>query len=541
MSLPKSISENLNFLIVEVNGQLVSLKNCFDGLNISSEMSRILERSGYASNLHQRIKKSSEEQLTSGSEQVEPLTLRAIESIAANLDKLTELCRSCVQQIGLVDEKSDIDLSQFSPLIKAVIRGTSQIEEAFINNDSDLALQIGETEEKIDSSYHKILKDYVKELKKSERTKVLVNGLFIAYVIEQMGETLLEISEAIISNNFGQPLNKGRLNSLKSSIKTFTKKNIEDVEINPLADTKSGSGISAIKEDDETLAVFKDGDHKKLKEEKAGVESWHEIFPGLAPKIIKYKKNGHLAALLIEHLEGMTFEQIILQNSEELRVKSLKKLTKTLKKVWTETQKKKSAPAMHMTQLQKRLQDVFAVHPSFKVSAKKVCGLNIPSYCELVEKVAQFEEQLTTPFSIYIHGDFNVDNIIYEPHEESIKFIDLHRSKYMDYTQDITVFAVSNFRLQVFEKQQRMAICRQISDFISFARSFAEENKDKHFEYRLALGLARSMMTSTRFIKDKEMSKLLMFRSRYLLEKISALNLDEDDKFKVPVEEIFNV
>ena len=196
---------------------------------------------------------------------------------------------------------------------------------------------------------------------------------------------------------------------------------------------------------------------------------------------------------------------------------------------------------MHMTQLQKRLQDVFAVHPSFKVSAKKVCGLNIPSYCELVEKVAQFEEQLTTPFSIYIHGDFNVDNIIYEPHEESIKFIDLHRSKYMDYTQDITVFAVSNFRLQVFEKQQRMAICRQISDFISFARSFAEENKDKHFEYRLALGLARSMMTSTRFIKDKEMSKLLMFRSRYLLEKISALNLDEDDKFKVPVEEIFNV
>ena len=105
MSLPKSISENLNFLIVEVNGQLVSLKNCFDGLNISSEMSRILERSGYASNLHQRIKKSSEEQLTSGDEQVEPLTLRAIESIAANLDKLTELCRSCVQQIGLVDEK----------------------------------------------------------------------------------------------------------------------------------------------------------------------------------------------------------------------------------------------------------------------------------------------------------------------------------------------------------------------------------------------------------------------------------------------------
>ena len=168
-------------------------------------------------------------------------------------------------------KKSDIDLSQFSPLIKAVIRGTSQIEEAFINNDSDLALQIGETEEKIDSSYHKILKDYVKELKKSERTKVLVNGLFIAYVIEQMGETLLEISEAIISNNFGQPLNKGRLNSLKSSIKTFTKKNIEDVEINHFADTKSGSGISAIKEDDETLAVFKDGDHKKLKEEKRRV------------------------------------------------------------------------------------------------------------------------------------------------------------------------------------------------------------------------------------------------------------------------------
>ena len=54
--------------------------------------------------------------------------------------------------------------------------------------------------------------------------------------------------------------------------------------------------------------VFKDGGKRKLKEEKQRVDDWHEIFPGLAPKILAYKKRGDSAAMLIEHLAGQTFE-----------------------------------------------------------------------------------------------------------------------------------------------------------------------------------------------------------------------------------------
>ena len=38
-------------------------------------------------------------------------------------------------------------------------------------------------------------------------------------------------------------------------------------------------------------------------------------------------------------------------------------------------------------------------------------------------------------------------------------------------------------------------------------RSFAKKHDDETFDVRLAFGLARSLVTSTRFILDKSMSK----------------------------------
>ena len=157
----------------------------------------------------------------------------------------------------------------------------------------------------------------------------------------------------------------------------------------------------------------------------------------------------------------------------------------------------------------------------------------------LVDAASQRESTLQAPFSVYIHGDFNVDNIIFDADEKRISFIDLHRSQQTDYVQDISVFMVSNYRLQILDAPLRARILGVALDIYRIAQRFAEKSDDDTFEIRLALGLARSFVTSTRFILDKSLARAMFLRSRYLLEQLLATGPKQVQHYRVPVEEIF--
>ncbi|WP_177421051.1 phosphotransferase [endosymbiont of Lamellibrachia barhami] len=366
----------------------------------------------------------------------------------------------------------------------------------------------------------------------------------MAHSIEQMGDALLNISEAIISANLGQPINIDRYYHLMESIgRLEADKNLNSLTIEPVAETRSGSAISGIsnpkKKNDGYVAIFKDGKKRKLKEEREGVESWHEIYPGLAPKILSYHKRGQSASLLIEHLAGMTFEHILLRESQPLLNKTLGRLCATLESVWRETRSKKKISANYMDQLARRLPDVYEIHPEFRQSDSQVCGREIASFESLLKRTRTYEARLKAPFSVYIHGDFNVDNIIYDPLAKRINFIDLHRSRYMDYVQDVSVFMVSNYRLQVLDAPLRRRIMQMVQSFYRFARKYAKKAGDETFELRLALGLARSFATSTRFILDKSLARAMMLRARYLLERVLETDPKQAANFRLPIKELF--
>ena len=307
-----------------------------------------------------------------------------------------------------------------------------------------------------------------------------------------MGDALLSISEAIISANLGQPVNMERYHSMKASVENLVgDEHFSNLVIEPIAETRSGSGISGISEADGKrnngyVAIYKDGKKQKLKEEREGVENWHEIYPGLAPKILSYKKRGESASLLIEHLAGLTFQQILLHEPRPLLQQTLKHLSKTLTSVWNETRLKKPISADYMGQLDKRLDEVYRIHPEFRQSNSRINGFTIPSFDTLQREAAAYEAQLKAPFSVYIHGDFNVDNIIFDPMEKRINFIDLHRSRYMDYVQDVSVFMVSNYRLQVLDARIRRRIMNVAIEFYRFHPQLC--GQERRQELRTAAG-----------------------------------------------------
>jgi len=62
---------------------------------------------------------------------------------------------------------------------------------------------------------------------------------------------------------------------------------------------------------------------------------------------------------------------------------------------------------------------------------------------------------------------------------------------------------------------------------------------DKTFNIRLALGLARSFVTSTRFILDKTLAQAMYIRSRYLIESVLKTPPNQISKYKLPIKDIF--
>ncbi|MCG8312389.1 MAG: phosphotransferase [Pseudomonadales bacterium] len=541
IQLPKSIRDNMRFLCVEVDSQVANLQDFFVSPTAALAR-RILDRSGYAYNLKTRIHGSCVNKLASSKKRdVERLSLRSVEFIATDLERITELGRDCVGEMNYVDDMSCLLPDTYISMLKRVRGGIELVEPAILDKDAKLALQIGQLEDALDQDYNKLLSSYIAALKKRKNTTDLTRGLFLARNVRQMGGVLRHISESIISANLGQPVNFERYYSLQSLVEDLEMEH-DLLRIEPIAETRSGSAISGItsaKNKDDYVAIFKDGVKQKVKEERQGVNSWHNIYPGLAPRILSYKKRGESAALLIEHLPGLTFEKILLNESNEQLQETLGQLAGTLKSVWQETRTPQPVNAHFIQQLQKRLPDVYRIHPEFKQSKSNMCGVDVPAFDQLLDAAKTLEGDLKAPFSVYIHGDFNVDNIIYDPMQKRVNFIDLHRSRYMDYVQDVSVFMVSNYRLQILEETSRRRILGVPLDFYSFAKRFAAKSKDETFEIRLALGLARSFATSTRFILDKSLAKSMFFRARYLIELVLGADLDKPKRFKIPLKEIF--
>jgi hypothetical protein len=77
------------------------------------------------------------------------------------------------------------------------------------------------------------------------------------------------------------------------------------------------------------------------------------------------------------------------------------------------------------------------------------------------------------------------------------------------------------------------------TDFYRSANQYAEQVEDHGFHFRLALGLARSFATSTRFILDESLARRMFLRARFLIERAVATDRRKIDRFRVPIKEIF--
>jgi aminoglycoside phosphotransferase (APT) family kinase protein len=190
--------------------------------------------------------------------------------------------------------------------------------------------------------------------------------------------------------------------------------------------------------------------------------------------------------------------------------------------VWLATMIKEPPGLDYVRQIRDRLPDLSALHPELEALRRRetrVFGIAHQSLAALLDAVARVEPHLAPPISVRLHGDFNTNNIVYDPAHDRVHYIDVHRSGLGDYVQDVGVLLVSNLRMPIQDPRLRADLVRLNGYIREFAAEFARLVGDTHFDARLTVAQARSFITSSRLVADTDFARAIFLQGVRLLEQ----------------------
>ncbi len=529
----EGIADNLRFMVLEVIKQVENAQRVLNNPD-QKLIEAIGSRDDYIDNLKSVIENKCYSVILrqGGHSKRRVDLLRATNTVSSNLERIADFAVNIVSQLEYLKTPDFIKRYDFEKFFKEVLAALEVVYQAMSHLDMTLAFKICRTEQTLDLLYKMQFDRIMVELRSGRETENLITSHLILRYLERMGDSLLNIGEAIIFAAVGEKFKIRQYEALKEilTVSGFDAP-ISDVEFQSIWGTRSGCRISKVagpkeqgdgKKTQRHGVLFKEGNRKKLLQEKKNIERWEALMPGLPPKVLAHQEEEGQASLLIEFLGGCTFQDVILNAGPEVVKNAFFLVEQTLHAVWDSTLARGPVHPEFLSQLSSRLEDVYRLHPGFDTPAKVICGKPIPTLRELAARCAAVEEQLPSPYSVFIHGDFNINNIVYDHETQKIHFIDLHRSRQADMLQDISVFLVSNFRLPVFDTHLRSRLNWCTRRMFRFARRYAQENGDPCFDARLGLGLARSFLTSTRFELNPRFAKQMYLRGTYLLEGLLA-------------------
>lgn len=542
----ENIGENFRFLVLEVKYQV---KATFQLLEQPQKelVQKIISRDDYIDNLKTIIENKCFTKIHSQSDirKQESNMIRATHIMCVNLERIADFCVNIVRQVDYFSDPTFIHRFDYRSMFKEIEQTLSLIVPTVNSKDVAKALSICKSEDALDRMYKECFDQILEELSTGLQAGNLVTAMFIVRYLERVGDSLLNIGEALIFAFLGEKIKIHQFQALQETLsKAGYDSSLANIDFKSIWGTRSGCQIRRVaqsKDSPETASrevIFKEGEKQKIRQEKENLDRWTTLFPGIAPNVVDFHETRQSASILVEFLPGCTLDEVVLTSRLEHLENSLFIITQTLDTIWESTLKKNPFQTDFMAQTHSRLESIRLVHPEFFASEKKMHNITIPTLDTLIQDCTQKEKQIDTPFSVLIHGDFNLNNIVYDHEAQRIRFIDLYRSQDADYVQDISIFLISNFRIPVFEVNLRKRLNWAISQFLDFALQFAQTHKDYTFEARLAFGISRSFITSTRFELDQKFAKEMLLRGAYLLEKICE-HKSSWEKFVFPKDILF--
>ncbi|NHZ47151.1 PhoU domain-containing protein [Nitratidesulfovibrio liaohensis] len=575
----EGLSENFRFLVLEVSGQLRATHE-FMRAPTRELFDRITGRDDYIDNLKTIIENKCFSRIHTDNslDRREIHRIRAIHTIAVNLERIADFCVNILGQMAHLSDPGRLRADEYDPIFTEIEASLNRIIPALEKEDLPAALAICRSEYELDRLYEAVFHRILAEMSDGRSVHDRITTIFIFRYLERIGDSLLNVGEALIFSVLGEKIKIKQFEALQKTLSTSGfGDSLSDIDFRSIWGTRSGCRIGRVERvrgarnstgdaeggggpscdtdvgggngnpaqtgpDGQPRpapgglgSIYKQGNKKKIIKERDNIARWSTLFPNLVPEIFGYHEDDDSAALLVEFLQGCTMDEIVLTGDVEILQNAMFVLLQTLHEIWEKTATPGPVDTDFMRQMRSRMESVLQVHPGLRREGVDMCGAGALSTEQLIDRCEAIEKTLPAPFTVFIHGDFNVNNLVYDHTRQAVRFIDLYRSRDCDYVQDISVFLVSNYRLPVFEPALRERIRWVMREFLLFAIGVAAERGDATFQARLALALARSLYTSTRFELNHHFAKDMYLRSHYLMERIVAHG-GSWESFRLPAE-----
>lgn len=536
----EAIKENFRFLVFEVEGQIKLTARLLEACE-PELLDKIAVKDDYIDNLKSVLENKCFSRLTEENivAREDLNAVRAIHIMTVNLERIGDFCVNIARQTRYLSSVNFIHRMEHRDMVETIETTLSRVIPVFQNRDLAGALRICRSEYHLDRMFKERFDEILSSLRKGKDIEDLLTTLFIFRYLERIGDAMLNIGEALLFAIKGEKLKIEQYETLRETLSNSQlTATLTDVEVSAILGSRSGCRISRIQPKQGNQGIFKEGNKIKIQREHENMRQWEAIQPGLVPGIFGYHENNGSAAIIVEYLSGLTLEEMVLDSEGAALNACLESLMNTIGDIWRKTLKPGPFETDYMTQLNKRIEGVRRVHPQFYRTQKTLGDVEILSSDRLIQACSEIERSLFAPCHVFIHGDFNINNVFYEPKMAVIRYIDLYRSGYADYVQDASVFLVSNYRLPIFDNAVRERLNRITQSFLAFFKGFSEEIEDKTFDARMALALARSFYTSTRFELNPGFSRAMFMSAHFLMESLVS-HRGTWDTYKIPEEVLF--
>jgi phosphate uptake regulator/aminoglycoside phosphotransferase (APT) family kinase protein len=456
--------------------------------------------------------------------------IRGVFRVALNLEKVGDYAVNIAEQAMYAScfpaAPAPFDLGKPAAMAMA---GLDEVIAAFVEGSSDRAKRACACEPQLDAQYRAALAETFARLRRpGEDPAFVITHLFVAKFLERLGDSILNIGETTLFILTGERLKLHQylhLEEMRSAL--AAQPDTGALDFRQIWGGISGARVGRLSLGSGRAFIWKEGAEQKIEEELREMAAWNHVVPGLVPDVRARHQEGGRESFLGDYLDGVLLRDVYLTRPWMEKVRVTHRLLETVRDIWIATSSREvpSAAASYVAQIRARLPELYGTHPSLaslRREETRVFGITHRSLRDLLARVADREPRLAPPVTVRIHGDFNTNNVIYNPAADRVHFIDVHRSGAGDYCQDIGVFLVSLIRTPLHDRALLGEFGRLDELVVQFAEAYAALIGDEHFRARLTLARARSLVTSARLVTDVEFARELYLKGIRLLETVAG-------------------
>lgn len=444
---------------------------------------------------------------------------RAALRVLSNLERIGDAACHIAKHCIMVSAAGDPPVAfPVEDLAEIAQRSVSESVDSFIKQDLDQAKAACELERELDELYVKKLQKLARLLDKGEgHASYLLHVLAVMKYLEKIADFALNIGEATFFSVTGTRLKYPQFKQLETLLAEADQSGA--VVYRHFWDGISGAVVLEIDGSDGSRMLFKEGTRRKMEQEIDRNIEWEHVAPARTPRLIGRAQDKDRRAVLREFAQGALVQDTLLApDHDEAKFATMRALADALIDIWSSTLVTRTPRIDYAQQIRSRMRELLRRHPGVEELAREELG-KYGGIFDTLDALQKRENILAPPFSVWVHGDLNANNAVYDTASNQVVFIDVHRSRYGDYAGDVGVLLTSTFRQ--FPRKKVARTLNLVNEMlIEVVSEFAVNNHDTRFPDRLRLARARALITSARLTDDADRAEALFAEGLKYLRKV---------------------